>query len=388
MIKIEHKKDCCGCEACAQSCPTNCISMREDNEGFIYPSVEIKSCIDCGLCEKVCPVINQSESHEPIKVYAARNIDEQIRKQSTSGGLFTSLAQNTIQNGGVVFGAKFNSQWEVVHIGASNIEELAALRGSKYSQSRIGDTFNEVKAYLKKNREVLFCGTPCQIAALRLHIGSDDTKLTTIDFICHGTPSPKVWRQYLNNIADTSTISAINFRDKKRSWNDYNISIVANNKTIIDQKATQNLFMQGFFNDLFLRPACHHCPAKSGKSGSDITLGDFWGIERVAPKFNDNKGVNLLIVNTPKGVETIQKIKLNTIEVDYPTAIQWNPSANNSTPTPVSREKFFTAIDTDMIGELQRLVYVPISRQIEITIKRAICSLLPYWLVDRLQRKK
>ena len=183
MICLQDKKDCCGCSACVQRCPKQCIKMEEDNEGFLYPLVDKNKCIDCGLCEKVCPVINQSEERWPLNVYAAKNHDDVIRQTSSSGGVFTLLAYNTIDKGGVVFGASFNKYWEVAHSYAETREGISAFRGSKYVQSIIGDTFKQAEGFLKQGREVLFSGTPCQVAALRIFLRKEYNNLITVDFI-------------------------------------------------------------------------------------------------------------------------------------------------------------------------------------------------------------
>ena len=170
MISIKSKYDCCGCEACAQRCAHNAISMKRDKEGFLYPIIDPNKCTKCDICEKVCPVINQKLPSEPIKTYAAKNKDEIVRLQSSSGGIFTLLATKTINNGGIVFGAKFNEQWEVVHDSAETIDDLAKFRGSKYVQSRINDNYIKVEQFLKQGRQVLFSGTPCQIAGLKKYL--------------------------------------------------------------------------------------------------------------------------------------------------------------------------------------------------------------------------
>lgn len=199
MIYIKDKKDCCGCSACVQRCPKQCISLHEDAEGFLYPNVDENICIGCGLCEKVCPVVNQSDEHEPLAVYAAMNPDESIRMQSSSGGVFTLLAEKVLAEGGVLFGACFNERWEVVHDFVETKEELARFRGSKYVQSKVGDTFRLAEDFLKQGRTVLYSGTPCQIAGLKLFLRKSYDNLLAVDFICHGVPSPGVFRTYLQN---------------------------------------------------------------------------------------------------------------------------------------------------------------------------------------------
>lgn len=202
MINIQDKKDCCGCSACASVCPKHCITMSEDSEGFIYPCVDESVCVDCHLCERVCPIINYGNDREPLAVYAAKNPDESIRMQSSSGGVFTLLAERVIDEGGVVFGATFNDRWEVVHDYVETKEELAKFRGSKYVQSKIGDSYQKAKAFLKNNRKVLFSGTPCQIAGLKKYLRKDYDNLLAVDFICHGVPSPGVFRTYLQEEID------------------------------------------------------------------------------------------------------------------------------------------------------------------------------------------
>ena len=201
MIHITDREKCCGCEACIQRCPQQCITLHEDGEGFLYPETDEGRCIDCGLCEKVCPVIFQGTGRRPLNVYAAKNPDEEIRWESSSGGVFTLLAEKILSEGGVVFGARFDARWEVVHDYTENVEGLSAFRGSKYVQSRIGDSFRQTECFLKTGRKVLFSGTPCQIAGLKLFLKKEYDNLLTVDFICQGVPSPGVWRKYLKEIA-------------------------------------------------------------------------------------------------------------------------------------------------------------------------------------------
>lgn len=197
MLQLTDKQDCCGCHACASVCARQCITMQEDNEGFLYPVVDASTCTDCGLCEKVCPVINQDEPRKPLKVYAAKNRNEEIRRQSSSGGIFTPLAESVIRDGGVVFGAKFDKDWNVVHAWTDTIEGITDFRGSKYVQSTIGDAYREAREFLKQGRKVLFSGTPCQIAGLRKFLRKEYDNLLAVDVVCHGVPSPLVWRKYL-----------------------------------------------------------------------------------------------------------------------------------------------------------------------------------------------
>ena len=202
MIKILDKKDCCGCNACVQKCPKHCITMKEDKEGFLYPNVDENVCIDCHICEKVCPVLNQNMERMPLNVYVGKNPNEEIRIKSSSGGLFTMLAEQVIDDIGVVFGATFNEKWTVVHDYVETKEGLAKFRGSKYVQSNIGNSFKKAMDFLNEGRKVLFSGTPCQIAGLKNYLRKDYDNLITVDFICHGVPSPGVFRTYLQEEID------------------------------------------------------------------------------------------------------------------------------------------------------------------------------------------
>lgn len=305
MIEITQKEDCCGCNCCVQICPIQCISMHEDKEGFSYPQIDIQKCINCHLCEKVCPIINQPLPQKPLKVYAAINHDREIRKQSSSRGIFTLLAEQILKEGGVVFGATFNSRWEVVHGYIESREKLSLLRGSKYVQSKINNNYQIARAFLEQNKKVLFSGTPCQILGLKHFLKKEYPNLLTIDFICHGVPSPKVWKLYLLSLNKDLTFSHINMRDKSKGWRNYSFHAIWQNpqqqRFEIKEVLDDNVFRLGFLKDIYLRPACYKCAVKQLKSKSDITLGDFWKIEKFKKEMDDNNGVSLVIVNTSKG---------------------------------------------------------------------------------------
>ena len=364
MIELKDKKDCCGCHACATICAKHCITMQADEEGFLYPIVNKEACTDCGLCEKVCPVINQSEPRKPLKVYAAKNKNEEIRRQSSSGGIFTLLAEKVINEGGVVFGARFDEEWNVVHSWADNIEGIAAFRGSKYVQSTIGDTYREAKDFLKQGRQVLFSGTPCQIAGLKKYLRKDYDNLLTVDVVCHGVPSPLVWRTYLDetrkqlraergvgkntvssSLNELPVITGISFRDKTNGWKKYGFRLcyaaseaasnsvsasATNEEKEMLQPFSDNLFMQGFLANLYLRPSCYACAARSGKSGSDISIADFWGIQNYYPEFDDDKGVGLILVNSEKGKLSYDIVDVQNIVAAYEQGLKGNKCLEHS----------------------------------------------------------
>ena len=373
MIEISDKHNCCGCAACVQACPKQCISFHEDEQGFRYPTVDTSLCIQCHLCERVCPVLNQAEPRKPLATYAAINPDLAVRMQSSSGGIFSMLAEKTIEKGGVVFGARFDSQFEVEHAAADTTEGIKDFRGSKYLQSRIGNTYAEVRTLLRQGRKVLYTGTPCQIAGLKKFLvkDADNALLLTADVVCHGAPRPKVWRSYLDLISAPKAgkntyslpqnaradISAIAFRDKSTGWKKYGMVVLKSSagksdensewsslnaektdNVLLHETLDKNLFMHVFLKDLCLRPACHRCPAKAGRSGSDITLADYWGITNHHPQCDDDKGTSLLMVNTPAGEQAIAQLGAQLVPTTYRQALAGNPAIEHS-----AREHRFVA---------------------------------------------
>ena len=333
MIKITDKHNCCGCSACANACPKACIVLQSDEQGFLYPAVDGSVCIDCGLCEKVCPFLVSVEAKHPLQAYAAINPSDSERLHSSSGGIFTMLMHETLNNRGVVFGAAFDKDWNVCHISIEKKEDIPLLQGSKYVQSDMGCIYKSVKEYLKTGRKVLFSGTACQIAGLKGYLQKDYENLLLVDVVCHGVPSPKIWRDYLKKFGDS--IKKVSFRDKKNGWLNYDFAIGFSNKTEYRESHNSNLFMQGFIHDLYNRPSCHNCKLKAGRCRSDITLGDFWGIELFLPALDDDKGVSIVTANTAKGETAIASLSLTPIKVDYDRVVSRNITL--VVPTPESK---------------------------------------------------
>lgn len=358
MINITDKKQCCGCAACVQKCPKQCISLSEDKEGFLYPHVDKEACIDCGLCEKVCPVLLPYETREPLQVLAAINKNEKIRMESSSGGIFTLLAEPIIREGGVVFGARFDDDWQVTLDYTETIEGLAAFRGSKYVQARTGEAYKQCEQFLKAGRKVLFTGSPCQIAGLIHYLRKEYDNLITCDFVCHGVPSPKVWRMYLKEVIDGANraITDIEFRNKDNGWKAFNFKMSYNTESrtaILSSCHKENLFMRAFLDDMILRPSCHDCKAKQGRSMSDITIADFWAIDRTHPEMDDDKGTGLVLIHTSKGIASLNLSYTKFVETRYEDAAISNKGLKPVTPIHRNRTKFFENLDaTESLSEL------------------------------------
>lgn len=349
MINIEVKHNCCGCGACAQKCPKQCITLKQDSEGFLYPVVNTETCTNCGLCEKVCPVQHPYEARKPLQTLAAINKDDKIRLKSSSGGIFTLLAESVINQGGVVFGARYDDEWQVTLDYTEIIEGLAAFRGSKYVQARTGETYKQCEKFLKEGRKVLFSGTPCQVAGLNHFLNKEYVNLLTVDVVCHGTPSPKVWDLYLKEVVNSvSNITKISMRDKSRGWNQFSFVMNYNkdDETItLSVPFNKNDYMRAFLKDMILRPSCYSCASKELKSGSDITIADYWGIQSVAPEMNDDKGTGLVLINTKKGRECFEKFDLRKRETTFEEGYRGNPAILKSAKPWYNREDFFSKLD-------------------------------------------
>ncbi len=370
MIHITNKKYCCGCSACASICPKHCITMQADDKGFLYPVVNELDCIDCGLCEKVCNELHPFEERTPQKVYAAINKNEQIRMKSSSGGIFYLLAEKIISEGGVVFGARFDEQWQVVIDYAETMEGVKAFMGSKYLQARMDTAYTDAKRFLTEGRKVLFSGTPCQIAGLHHLLQKSYENLLTLDVICHGVPSPLIWKEYLekfklrpkgvagkntvlSSLNEVPIIMGISFRDKYNGWKKYGFSVhkqLNNKEHVFREPMEKNLYMRLFLNNIILRPSCYKCQSKSGKSNSDISLADYWGIWRISSKMYDNKGTSLVLGNTQKGIDILRGINYKYIETSYADAFRYNPAIEKSCLETAAVEEFWSIYRTNRLN--------------------------------------
>lgn len=321
MINISKPTECCGCNACVQACPQSCISFGEDKEGFRYPHVDLDQCINCNRCEKVCPVLNVPYKQNIMKVYAAIYENEAIRATSSSGAVFSYIAEKVINKGGVIFGAVFDSNWEVRHLCVQNEQDLSKIRGSKYLQSRIEDSYKRTRTLLEDGRVVLFSGTPCQIAGLKKFLCKDYENLICVDFICHGVPSPKIWRLYLKQIItdsnlgiDLTDIKSIHFRSKSMGWSNYSFLISSSNG-VREVSHLEDYYNRAFNRNMILRPICYQCPFKGGNSGSDFTLADFWGIKDIDQTMYDDMGTSM-VISYGKEVVGLENLRFSEESID------------------------------------------------------------------------
>lgn len=380
-LDIISSKDCCGCEACANICPKMCITMKSNNEGFMYPIVDEDICIHCELCKKVCPALNTNQKYTttPKKVYAAKNPNEVIRMQSSSGGLFYMLSEKIIKKGGVVFGVRFDNDFNTIHDYTETIDGLEKFRGSKYVQSKIGNCYITAKAFLDQGRDVLFSGTPCQIAGLRSYLRKEYLNLHCIEVVCHGVPSPLVFKHYIKTLEDkyNDCITQFKFRDKTNGWKAYEVVADFANGMQYRSAGHCDPFIRGFIYNLYIRRACTNCKFKGFTSGADITLGDFWGSERFGQKYNDNKGISLVCINTSRGLDLFRSIKSDItglIESTLNDAVEYNPCLVSSIKKHSKESKFYrlyTKKDFDIL--VNELLYVS-------KFKNLLTKTTPYYI--------
>lgn len=343
MIKIQEKNKCNGCKACIQKCKFNALSLNIDDEGFWYPSVNEVLCQQCGVCVKVCPELNPVEVSNESKIYAAYCTDYNKRMESASGGIFALIAETILCDDGVVYGAAFDENWCLKHVCVTDKEELVKLKGSKYIQSDIGNTFQDAERYLKQGVQVLFSGTPCQIQGLKKYLGKDYNNLMTIDLFCHGVPSPEVWRDYVSLVSKERRLVGFSQRDKTHGVSKAPMVFTFDNGDVEIEKYTENLFVRGFIDNLYLRPSCYDCSFKGINRCSDITLGDFWGIEKEHPGFSDDYGVSAVIIHTEKGKGYFARISdhIEKIESTIASVTKENPCVIEPVTLNPKRNDFF-----------------------------------------------
>ena len=335
---------CTGCTACASGCPKDAIAMERDKEGFDYPVIDPDKCVRCGRCTAVCPMLHEREQKSLPAAFAAWNRDDQIRKDSTSGGVFTALAEYVLEGGGVVYGAVMDGKQHLRHIACFRKEDLWRLRGAKYVQSDLGDIFREIREALKV-RPVLFSGTPCQVDGLYRFLGSRPENLTTCDLVCHGVPSPGVWEDMARSIEQRKGkgLQAVRFRNKVTGWKDSHFTTVYDDGTVDTAPLFSTEYGRAFGRALFLRPSCHRCAYTNLNRPGDFTLGDFWGLRPDELPEQQEKGVNLLLVNTAHGSHIFDQLPLSRQAFPVERAVAGNPRLASPIQQPADRAAFFAA---------------------------------------------
>lgn len=355
MIQIKRKEDCCGCNACGDVCPKNAIIYKTDKEGFWYPSVDIEKCVDCHLCEKVCPIINVDElkknDFELPKCFVAENKSIDVVFDSTSGGIFSALASFIFKEKGYVGGAIFNDDFSVRHYISANKEDLHALRSSKYLQSNLEGFFTEVKKLLSNGEKVFVCGSPCQMAALRAFLKKDYADLFIADYICRGINSPKVWHKYIDSFEERygSKVIYAKAKSKEYGWHKLTQKVILENGKHVYEPVDVSNFTKGYLTTgAYCRPSCYECKFKGFPRIADITLGDFWGISEFDKSWDKDLGISLVMINSEKGEKFFEKIKnrLNYRSLTFEQCSKNNPSLYSSlNPPKVNRQEFFEDLD-------------------------------------------
>ena len=346
---------CTGCGACASGCPKDAITMERDKEGFAYPTIDLTACVRCGHCTAVCPALEARQPGSLPAVFAAWSREDDIRKDSTSGGVFSVLAEYILESGGVVYGAAFDDKQHLRHTSCFRKEDLWRLRGAKYVQSDLGQTYREVKKALE-TRQVLFTGTPCQVDGLYRYLGCRPENLTTCDLVCHGVPSPGVWEDMARSIERRKgkSLQAVRFRNKVTGWQDSHFTTVFDDGTVDSAPLFATEYGRAFGRALFLRPSCYHCAYTSMTRVGDFTLGDFWGLKPDELPEQQEKGISLLLVNTPHGSHLFDQLPLRRQAFPAERAIAGNPRLASPIGQPPDRTAFFAAYALEPFEQVRK----------------------------------
>lgn len=354
MEIVEQKKDCCGCHACYNICPTQAIEMQQDEEGFLYPVILQDKCIKCNRCKNVCPVLNKPEDKPFQTAYGCYANKKEEQMTSSSGGIFSVLARKVLFEQGIVCGAAYDKTQAVYHLMIDSEEDLYRLKETKYVQSQIGDVFKTIKDKLGQEKMVLFSGTPCQVAGLKKYLGKDYENLLCIDLICHGVPSPEVWQRYRKEIANGKEIERVSFRNKTQGMSKITIDYYLSDGNVIKENYADSIYMKGFIQNLYVRPSCFECKFKGIKRCSDLTLGDFWSVKEYHPDFDNGNGISAVIVHSENGKKWIEKIKsdIHIVETTTKKIACWNENLLVSTVANPNRVKFFSQWNNQNLRDL------------------------------------
>ena len=356
MLEVLEKDKCCGCSACFSACGHHAITMQLDSEGFEYPIISQEVCVDCGLCQSVCPVL-QYENRKSIREknsdaqigFAARNKNYSQRLISSSGSIFPPIAEWILDNNGLVVGVAYDKDFNVIHKFVESKDELCALQGSKYLQCKAdNETFKYIRKELKNGRKVLYSGMACQVEGLKSFLRKDYDNLYTIDLICMGIPSYVVWQKYLAAFFGDEKIKSINFKEKSIGWDTFTFR-VDTDKRIFKERGMHNLYLRSMFLSWNMRPSCFQCPFKKAKRISDFTLADAWGVYHSTPDINDNKGLSSVIVHSNKGLElwNILKDKIDSVQVSIDDIAAGNSNLITNKPQTGDRKLFFETLNVN-----------------------------------------
>ncbi|MBD5232320.1 MAG: 4Fe-4S dicluster domain-containing protein [Bacteroidales bacterium] len=360
-IKFIPHNACTGCESCCAVCGVNSIEMVRDKRGFRYPMIDTDKCTGCGSCERVCPVLNPVEQDKSIRpaqrFFAARAANREVISSSSSGGIFSVIANFMLENNGAVCGAAFDDKFTVVHQVAENTEDLNPLCSSKYVQSSTHKALKVLRKLTAKSGGILFVGTPCQVAGARKLLGNRNPASVFVEVVCHGVPSPGVFNRYIHELeaAQGSPLQSLNFRDKSHGWKSYRFKATFDNGSEISEDGHRNAYVDGFIDNLYLRKSCTECRFKNFKSGADITIGDFWGVDALHnPMYSDDEGVSLLCVNTPRGQEVFESIKphlKDITEITFDQAAHKNECLIDSTQANFRTARFYRFLKKHSVAE-------------------------------------
>lgn len=381
MPLLPEASHCTGCLACYNKCRAGAINIKIDDEGFFYPYIESDKCVGCMQCQSVCPQDRVKKEHNELKSFYATAKDDKVLRESSSGGVFYYLASEIIGNGGWVYGAVLDNESYLRHIGINNIHELYKLQTSKYIQSDMGMVYREIKEKLERGIPVLFCGTPCHVAALKRYLGFSCENLFLVDFICHGVPSPLIWKKYRKEISNKPT-GRINFRDKRKGWRNFGLSI-RDEKVNYYKTVDEDPYLKAFMQNLSLRPSCYDCQYKGDNYYSDLTVSDFWGVSALQPQQDNTMGVSLVIIRSEKGrmlFENIADTNFKFGEVVTEDALKYNKAAYISPEYKIERDIFFRRIHKEPITQVANDIVS--SRKIERRLEQVliICSRLKKFL--------
>lgn len=390
MIVIQNKADCCGCTACVSVCPAHCIVLSSDAEGFTYPQVDNARCLECGACQNVCPVKAPHPRQSKMDAYVVQDKRRNIRESSSSGGAFTAMAEYVIARQGTVYGAAYDEQHHVRHIGVRLVQQLEKFRGSKYVQSCVEGIFPEIQHKLIEREWVLFSGTPCQVAGLKKYLRNDYPTLLTVDLACHGVPSPKLWALYLAwwRNKENSELESVEFRSKKYGYSGSTMRLIFANGHEYSRERMLQMYKNAMFAGLSMRPSCHNCHFKTQARASDYTIFDCWHVNTFCSDMDDDRGTTALLVQSEKGNTLLPEIsaawvikpadRQRLIEIDGDMMMK-------SAPAHALRAQFFQDMESMNLQDLNEK-YFPMTLK-----KRLVLLLKPAFyrlgILNKIKRK-